>query len=87
MKLKYELSYMDVDGTEVAVPVNSGDEFRGVLHMNSTVADILKCLENDVTEDDIVGTLKKEYDATEEEIRSRVRKTAEILRENGLLCE
>lgn len=87
MKLKYELSYIDLDGTPMAIPVGCEEEFRGVLHMNQTTADILRCLEADVTEDEVVAALKQEYDAAEDEIRARVQEAVRLLRENGLLSE
>lgn len=86
MKLKYEMTFIDIDGSPMAVPVDGSEEFRGVLHMNNTTADILRCLENDVTEDEIVAALKEEYDATEEDIRRNAQKVITILREYDLIC-
>lgn len=87
MKLKYELSFEEIDSETVAVPVNAADDFRGVLHMNGITSDIIKILENNVTEDEIVSVLKKSYAATEEQLYLSVRKIIGILRENGLLEE
>ncbi len=87
MKLKYQMEVMNIDDFPIAVPVDCGDEFRGVLHMNGTTQDILKCLESDVTEEEIVASLQQEYDATEEQLRHSVRKVVDILRENKLLTE
>jgi len=87
MKLKYEMTILDMDGDPMAVPVNSGKEFRGVLHMNETTEDILKCLETDVTEEEIVAAMKREYDAAEEDIRRNVQKVVDILREYQLITE
>lgn len=85
MKLKYTMEIIELDGRPMAVPVDAGDEFSGVLHMNETTADILEILKNDVTEDEIVVKLKEEYEAPEEDIRRNVQKVMGILRENGLI--
>lgn len=87
MKLKYEMEIIDIDGSPVAVPVNTGEKFSGVLRMNVTTKDIIEILKNDATEEEIIDKLKKEYDATEEEIRSSVQKVLGILREYKLINE
>jgi len=86
MKLKYEMEMMEIDGSPMAVPVDSGDEFRGVLHMNETTADILEILKNDVTEGELVAAMKELYDADEAQIRRNVEKVLGILRQYGLLA-
>jgi len=87
MKLKYEMEIIDLDGSPMAVPVDSADEFRGVLHMNATAQSILEALKNDVSEDEIASALKKEYAATDEQIRMNIAKVLGILRQYDLLCE
>ncbi len=87
MKLKYEMSYIEIDGTLRAMPLFDDTDRRYVLHLNGTTADILKVLEQDVTEDEIVSALKKEYDATEEQLLPSIRKVVGMLREYGLLTE
>ncbi len=86
MKLKYEMEMMEIDGSPMAVPVDDGDEFRGVLHMNETTADILEILKNDVTEDEIVAAMKELYDADEAQICHNVEKVLGILCQYGLLA-
>jgi len=88
MKLKYKLEVLDMAGSPIAVPVDcSENEFRGIVQINGTTESILRELENDVTEDEIVAALKNEYDATEEQIRHSVRKVVHVLQKNGLLIE
>jgi len=86
MKLKYEMTVMEIDGSNMAIPVGCTD-FRGVIHMNETTADILTVLKNDVTEDQIVSELLKIYDASDEQIRQSVKKVIAVLDENNLLCD
>ena len=85
MKLNCELQIMDLDGTPMAIPVGSKD-FCGVLRINGITADILKLLETDTSEDSIVKALKKEYNATEEQLLHSVEKVISVLKENNLLC-
>lgn len=87
MKLKYEMTTMEMDGELVAVPMDCDDDFRGILRMNETTADILQQLGQDTAEENIVAALLKEYDATEEQIRTSVRKVLDILRQEKLLLE
>jgi len=87
MKLKYEMSFMDMNGVKAAVPLNSGDGFRGVLKMNETAESIIGLLKEETTEDAIISALLKEYNAPEEKLRMGVRKVLGTLREKGLLDE
>lgn len=69
MKVKYHFEYVDLDDGIVAVPVGHGAaHFHGVLKVNETGAAILKLLDRDTTEDQIVTTLLKEYDGDRDQI-------------------
>lgn len=87
MKLKYKMEVMDLDGSPVAIPADCDENFRGILQMNGTTADILKCLEKEVTEDEIVAALEKQYNAAAEQIHGSVQKVVSILREHQLIAE
>ena len=75
MKLKYNFVTNEVADKIVAVAV--GDdmaEFNGFIKMNDIGAYIFNMLKNDVTEEEIVSAMKKDYpDATEQEIRETVK--------------
>ncbi len=75
MKLKYNFVTNEVADKIVAVAV--GDDmtaFNGFIKMNETGAFIFNMLKDEVTEEEIVTAMIKEYpDATEEEIRSTVK--------------
>ena len=86
MKLNCEIQIMDLDGTPMAIPVGS-KKFSGVLRINGITVDILKLLETDTSVDSMVHVLKKEYNATEEQLLHSVEKVISVLRENNLLCE
>ena len=86
MKLKYNFVTNEVAGKIVAVAV--GDDavkFNGFIKMNDTGAYIFNMLKNDVTEDDIVAAMVKDYpDATETEKRETVHNFVSQLIEKGI---
>ncbi len=85
MKLKYQLSVTKIDGEYMAVPTEG--EFHGIIRMNETTADILKCLETDLSEDVIVAKLATVYDASTDDLRKSVAEVIKSLRNNGLIME
>jgi len=87
MKLKYNFVVNQVADKMVAVPVgNASENFNGFIKMNDIGAFIFGMLKNDVTEDDIVAAMVKEYqDATEAEIRDAVHGFVAQLIEKGIV--
>ena len=86
MKLKYSFEIMELDGQEVAVPI--GDivhEFRGVIKLNETAAFMLSLLKDDITEEQIVEVLSKEYGVPNSMIVDDVDKYLNEFRERNLL--
>ena len=65
MRLKYELTMMDMGGEIAAVPVgdNAGD-FHGILKLNDVAADILEQLKEDTTPEKVHAYLKEKYPET-----------------------
>ena len=62
MKLRYELSVMEMDGEYMAVPVgeNAGS-FNGMLRMNEVSAEILDLLKEDTTPDAVHRILRERF--------------------------
>lgn len=87
MKLKYEFILSEVADKFVAVPIgDDAEKFDGLLKTNDIGAYILNMLKNDVTEEDIVISMAKDYpDDTEEEIREVVSDFIATLKESDLL--
>lgn len=87
MKLKFNFVTNEVADKIVAVPVgNDLEKFNGFIKMNDVGAYIFNMLKNDVTEDDIVAAMKKDYeDASEEEIRETVVDFLAKLKESDVL--
>ena len=87
MKAKYSFEIMELDDGLVAVPVGGDShEFNGVLKVNETAAEILKLLEQETTEDQIVDSLLKEYSDNPEEIKGYVHEFLEKLNEENVIA-
>ncbi len=87
MKLKYNFVTNEVADKIVAVAVGDDlQKFNGFIKMNDVGAYIFNLLKNDVTEDEIVAAMKKDYeDATEEEIRENVKEFTAKLKESDVI--
>ena len=86
MKTKYSFEIMDLDDARVAVPVGKGaEQFHAVLKLNDTAEAILKLLEDDCTEADIVDVLLREYDGEKDEIGAYVHEFLERLKTEGIV--
>ena len=88
MKLKYEFETTELGDEIIAVPVGDNAlDFKGVLNLNGTAADILKLLKTETTEAELVSALAKNYDATAEELAAAVKDFVAQLRKEALLTE
>lgn len=87
MKLKYNFVTNEVANKIVAVAVGGDlEKFNGFIKMNDTGAYIFNMLKSDVTEEEIVAAMKKDYeDAAEEEIRETVSEFVGKLKEADVL--
>jgi len=74
MKLKYSFVTNEVADKIVAVAVGDDmEKFNGFIKMNDVSAYIFNMLKEDVTVDEIVAAMQKDYaDASEVEIRENV---------------
>ena len=87
MKLKYNFVTNEVADKIVAVAVGGDlEKFNGFIKMNDTGAYIFNMLKSDVTEEEIVSAMKKDYeDAAEEEICETVSEFVGKLKEADVL--
>ena len=87
MKLKYNFVTNEVADKIVAVPVGEDlENFGGFIKMNGTGAYIFNMLKNDVTQDEIVAAMLKDFeDATEQEVRETVKEFTDKLKEADVL--
>ena len=87
MKLKYNFVTNEVADKIVAVAVGEDlEKFGGFIKMNGTGAYIFNMLKNDVTEDEIVAAMLKDYeDATEQEVCEAIKEFIDKLKEADVL--
>ena len=86
MKAKYSFEIMELDDGLVAVPVGGESyQFNGVLKVNETAAAILKMLEQEASEEQIVNDLMKEYTGDPTKIRGYVHEYIETLKTEGVV--
>ena len=77
---------MALDDCIVAVPVGEhASQFYGVIKLNETGASILKMLQKDISEEEIIQALAQAYEMPVETLSSDVRQYLGIFREKGLL--
>lgn len=86
MKTKFVFEIMQLDDESVAVPVGTNAEkFHGVLKVNETAAAILKLMENEITEEEIVKKLMREYYGEKDMIATYVHEYIDKLASEGLV--
>lgn len=84
-RLKYRFETMELDDRAVAVPVgNSAREFRGVIKLNESAAEIFDLLREETTEEEIVASLVQRY-GEDEEISGFVHQVITYLKNEGAL--
>lgn len=77
---------MDLDDETVAIPLGKNAQlFHGVIKMNDTGAFILDLLKEEISEEDIVRLISKEFDASKEQITADVHSYLDEFRTRGLL--
>lgn len=89
MKLKYSFVTNEVADKIVAVAVGDDlNSFNGFIKMNDVGAYIFNMLKGDVTSEDIVESMKKDFpDASEEEIRENVDGFIAELKKSDVLAD
>ena len=86
MKLKYEFEMMSLGDDTIAVPVGDGArEYRGVVKMNESATRIFQILFHETSEEEILCILKKEYAASEVDLRKCIHETIQQLQERDML--
>jgi hypothetical protein len=88
VRLKVNFETMELDDEIVAIPTgNNSQLFHGVIKLNDTGAFILDLLQKDISEEEIIGHISEEYDASKEQIAADVHMYLEKFRSRGLLEE
>ena len=84
MKLKEGFVTQEIGGQQVMVSV-SGEAFNGMVRSNQTAGFIVSLLKEDTTKEEIVKTMLKEFDASEEQVSKDVDMVVGKLREIGAI--
>lgn len=88
MKTKPGFMLRSVGGRNVVVAIGQASlEFNGMITLNETGAFIWKMLQTGCSYDELIDAIKKEYDATEEDIKTGVDALLAQMREANLLEE
>ena len=86
MKLKFKFTTTSVMDEIVAVPIDSGDQFNGVLTINETMKDIMELLVEDRTEDELTKILMNKYtNVSSDEMKAAVHDVCMKLKNEGIL--
>ena len=86
MRLKKEF-LLHTDGKDTFLIPSGTASFSGVVRGNKTLNDILELLQKDVTEDEIVKSIREKYDAPDGIIERDVKKVLDSLHEIGALID
>ncbi len=88
MKLKFDFIINDIADQKVAVAVGEGlEQFNGFLKMNDTGASIFEKLKNDISREELIAAMQKEYpEETEDSVAECVDGFVAKLSEAGLIA-
>ena len=86
MKLKKEFIVHNNGEQQIMVSTDK-KVFSGLVKNNETAAFLVNLLENDISFEEIIAAMKKEYDVTEDVLRRDVEKGLEILKRIGAIEE
>lgn len=86
MKLKYDFAIEEVAGKKVAMVVGENIEIGGFFQLNDTGVYIMELLKNDITVDEIVKSIQKDFEVDSvDEIKEWVELFIENLKKADVL--
>ncbi|MCR5617242.1 MAG: PqqD family protein [Clostridiales bacterium] len=86
MRLNKDFIYRKVGSDSVLVPVGSSS-FSGMVKGNATTGELIECLKEDMTEEQMIERLLEKYDAPREVIAADVANVLNKLRQIGAIEE
>ena len=89
MKLKYEFISNEITDKTIAFTIGEGSKnYHSLLKMNHTGASIFSKLQTDISEDELIAQMKKEYpDETDDTVREVVTDFVNKLKNEGLITD
>lgn len=86
MKLKYNFAIQEVTDFWAAVPVgNDAKKYKGVMSLNESAKDMMEFLREDITEEELVQKMLREYTVSEEQLRKDVADFIQKLKDADVL--
>jgi len=85
MKIKDGFILREVAGKIVALPTDSDLDLNSMITLNEAGAFLWKQLQNDITEDELVAAVLREYDVKEADVRASVNAFVKKLSDNDFL--
>ena len=86
MKIKEGFLLREVAGQTVVLPVGEALELNMMITLNETGRFLWEHLQQETDETELIAALLKEYDVDEATAAGAVRRFAQKLDDNGLLC-
>jgi hypothetical protein len=88
MIMKLNSGFLAHDDGDNKLLVSTGaTKFLGLVRSTSSAGFIIECLEQEITEDEIVTKMRRKWDVSDEIARRDVRKIVEQLRSIGAIDE
>ena len=73
------------DGDETILVSTGASKFSGLVRSNETAGFIIECLENDITEAEIVAKMQEKYDGSKETMERDVKNVVAQLKKIGAI--
>ena len=87
MKWKYTYEMVDIDKRVSAIPVGDGaDKFHAVANLNQTALDLFMLLQEDRTEDELIGLMQEKFEVSRDILARDVRNCIKVLMESGFIA-
>lgn len=86
MKLKEDFIIQEIDGTHFLVPLG-GEAFNGIVRGNETAAFVWHLLSEEISEEQLIERMLREYDAPREVVEEDVRIVLDALRSVGAIMD
>lgn len=86
MKLK-QCFIISNTGDETVIVSTGENDFSGVIRLNETAGFIANCLQNDITKEEMIAKILKEYEITQDKAKSAVEKVLSALNQVGAIEE
>lgn len=86
MKIKNGFAKRSIAGSNIVVPIGKeANKFNGMITLNDSASFFWDCFQKDITIDEAVALVTKEYDVDEKRAKEDIEKFVEMLISNDLI--